>query len=133
MQSWRDSARTRSMFSAARVRWCGSRVPPSARRWPRRRARRIESARGIAEDDRDFLRWRLADLRSRFRAAEFVLGAAVLHGDAHDGNVMRDGNGNVVIFDLENVAIGPPEWDLSLVATYHDSLAWWSAEEYAAY
>jgi Ser/Thr protein kinase RdoA (MazF antagonist) len=94
---------------------------------------RIESARGIAEDDRDFLRWRLAELQSRFRAAAFVLGTTVLHGDAHDGNVMRDSNGNVVIFDLENVAVGPPEWDLSLVATYHDSLGWWTAEEYAAY
>jgi aminoglycoside phosphotransferase (APT) family kinase protein len=40
----------------------------------------------------------------------------VLHGDAHPGNVLRSG-GELLWIDFEDVALGPPEWDM---ATMHD-------------
>ena len=57
------------------------------------------------------------------RAAELAALPAgpttVLHGDAHPGNILRSG-GELLWIDLEDVAIGPPEWDM---ATMHDEAA----------
>lgn len=63
------------------------------------------------------------DLALLRRAAELAALPAgpttVLHGDAHPGNILRSG-GELLWIDLEDVAIGPPEWDM---ATMHDEAA----------
>jgi aminoglycoside phosphotransferase (APT) family kinase protein len=63
------------------------------------------------------------DLALLHRAAELAELPAgpttVLHGDAHPGNILRSG-GELLRIDLEDVAIGPPEWDM---ATMHDEAA----------
>jgi hypothetical protein len=39
-------------------------------------------------------------------------------------------DGQVLLLDLDNFAIGPPEWDLTLTATYYSSFQWHSEAEY---
>jgi hypothetical protein len=48
--------------------------------------------------------------------AEWTLPRAVIHGDAHAGNLLLADDGRVVLGDLDSVAIGPPEWDLTPAA-----------------
>ena len=52
------------------------------------------------------------------------------HGDASVGNALLDWNGQPVMIDLDNFAIGHREWDLILTAVYYDSFGWHSAGEY---
>jgi aminoglycoside phosphotransferase (APT) family kinase protein len=53
-----------------------------------------------------------------------------LHGDANIGNVLRSSEGQTVLFDLQGVCWGPPEWDLAITAVYRD-LGWHTDAEYA--
>ena len=62
----------------------------------------------------------VARLRARHRAVLAWLDslespAAVLHGDAHAGNLMRSG-GRWHWFDLEETCRGPRQWDLAVLA-----------------
>jgi aminoglycoside phosphotransferase (APT) family kinase protein len=57
----------------------------------------------------------------------------VIHGDASMGNVLRDGQGNPVVIDLDTFAVGPREWDLALMAVYYDSFGWHTREEYKVF
>ncbi len=62
----------------------------------------------------------LALLRRAAEHAQLPPGpTTVLHGDAHAGNLLRSG-GELQWIDLEDVSIGPPEWDM---ATMHDEAA----------
>ncbi|KOV84813.1 hypothetical protein ADL03_15465 [Nocardia sp. NRRL S-836] len=72
----------------------------------------IDSARGTTDDDRDFLRGRLVELRARYTALPAGRPQCVVHGDAWPGNIARIQDGSLLVLDLEQVAIGPPEWDL---------------------
>lgn len=98
-----------------------------------RAERRIEAAPGLAAGDRMFLRDRLAELRERYAGLDFALPGGVIHGDASVGNVLRDRTGRPVLIDLDGIAIGPREWDLTLTATYYDSFGWHTREEYAQF
>src|ERR1700691_1426667 len=73
----------------------------------------------------------LGEMRGAYGKLEFVLRQGVIHGDASVGNVLRDGQGNPVVIDLDAVAVGPREWDLALTAIYYDSFGWHTREEYA--
>lgn len=92
-------------------------------------AERIDAA-PISAGDKTFLRDRLDDLESRWMKATFTLGQALIHGDPHDNNIVVTEDDRILALDLERVAIGPPEWDLTLVASEHDSFRWVSAAEY---
>lgn len=98
----------------------------------RRVDRRIDLA-DLAEDDRAFLRSRLAGLRERFAGLEFALPTGPIHGDANIGNIIRRRDGQAVLIDLDGFATGPREWDLTLTAVYYDRLGWHTADEYAAF
>jgi len=52
------------------------------------------------------------ELTTQLDGVEWTLPQALVHGDAHAGNLLYDTNGGVVIGDLDSVCIGPPEWDL---------------------
>ncbi|MEU2899376.1 phosphotransferase enzyme family protein [Streptomyces sp. NPDC001273] len=52
---------------------------------------------------------RLEDELPRLR---FALPRAVIHGDAHIGNLLHDTRGHPVLCDLDFMCVGPPEWDL---------------------
>ncbi|MGQ0773529.1 MAG: phosphotransferase family protein [Pseudonocardiales bacterium] len=63
---------------------------------------------------------------------QFEMAPAVVHGDAHNENLVRCGDGRIVFVDLERVGVGQPEWDLTLSAVYHEC-GWHSATDYAAF
>jgi len=56
------------------------------------------------------------ELEAALDDVEWTLPHGVIHGDAHAGNLLRAGDGRVVLGDLDSVAIGPPEWDLTPAA-----------------
>ena len=88
----------------------------------------------LSGDDQRFLRDRMADLRARYAALEFVLPAGPVHGDANVGNILRrQADGVAVLIDLDGFVAGPRERDLTLTAMYFERFGWHTAEEYAAF
>lgn len=65
--------------------------------------------------DRAFLLHRSAELAAAVEELRFPLPTAVLHGDAHLGNVIPGPDGPVLC-DFDSCSVGPPEWDLTPVA-----------------
>lgn len=62
--------------------------------------------------DRRLLCSKRDHLISSAAAAQFELPAGPLHGDVHTGNVLvRDGQ--IYLYDLDRIARGPREWDLT--------------------
>ncbi|MGH3767798.1 MAG: phosphotransferase family protein [Pseudonocardiaceae bacterium] len=76
---------------------------------------RVRHTTGMAGADRDFLLCRSAELSVAVADLTFALPTAVLHGDAHLGNVIP-GPDRPVLCDFDSCAVGPPEWDLTPVA-----------------
>jgi aminoglycoside phosphotransferase (APT) family kinase protein len=73
--------------------------------------RRLAATGKIPEAQRRFLRERCAQLQAAFRSLRLALPSGLIHGDAHRDNLLcRDGE--PVLLDFEEVAIGPREWDL---------------------
>jgi aminoglycoside phosphotransferase (APT) family kinase protein len=79
--------------------------------------------------DRDLLRGLRDELAVGWREATFELGTATVHGDADMDNLLRTSSGRVAAIDLETVAEGPPEWDLTLTALYFE-YGWFSRAQY---
>ncbi len=95
--------------------------------------RRIDTAAGIPEDDRAFLRKRAHELQERVAGLDFASKKGPVHGDAHVQNLMVDQKGQVILIDLERFSYDFPEWDLMVTATEHHSLGWQTSEEYGAF
>lgn len=76
---------------------------------------RVRHTTAMAAADRDFLLCRSAELAAAVAELRFALPTAVLHGDAHLGNVIP-GPDRAVLCDFDSCAVGPPEWDLTPVA-----------------
>lgn len=96
-----------------------------------RARKRLAKAAGLTGSSRKFL-WSWADqqvrtpldtvlrlLSERCDALDAAVSStlwslprSVVHGDAHAGNLLEGLDGEIVIGDLDSVAIGPPEWDL---------------------
>ena len=66
-----------------------------------------------------------AGLAEQWNQTAFELGEAVVHGDAHMDNLLQSPGGRIAFVDLETVAVGPPEWDLTLTALYYEC-GWFS-------
>jgi Ser/Thr protein kinase RdoA (MazF antagonist) len=92
---------------------------------------RIEAA-PISLPERTVLRELAARLRAELPDVGYVLGRSVIHGDANIGNVLKTPSGEAVLFDLDGVCWGPPEWDLAITAVYRD-LGWHTDAEYAEF
>nr|WP_238356662.1 phosphotransferase [Kribbella italica] len=60
----------------------------------------------------DQLLRRCSELETAVASAEWALPIAVIHGDAHAGNLLTSPDRGVVLCDLDSVTLGPPEWDL---------------------
>jgi hypothetical protein len=73
--------------------------------------RAIETSRAIGEDDRSWLRAHCEHLQDAFGQLSFSLPVGMIHGDAHRGNLLRDGP-RVVLADWDAVCAGPREIDL---------------------
>lgn len=76
---------------------------------------RIADAEELDEPDRRFLLDYCAGLRGQLEQLELPLEPALVHGDAHLGNVLAD-EGEPVLCDFDSACFGPPEWDLVPVA-----------------
>ncbi|MGH3940348.1 MAG: phosphotransferase [Pseudonocardiaceae bacterium] len=76
---------------------------------------RVRHTTSMALRDCDFLLQRSAELAAAVAELRFPLPAAVLHGDAHLGNVIPGPDGPVLC-DFDSCSVGPPEWDLTPVA-----------------
>ncbi|MGP3984062.1 phosphotransferase enzyme family protein [Streptomyces sp. KR80] len=97
-----------------------------------RAKRRIVAAEDISDSDRRFLSERYEELIGRYAEIEFTLPTGPLHGDAHQSNLMRDAQGNVVLIDFEGMAFGPPEADLAMTATEY-LIGWHTKNEYGRF
>lgn len=75
-------------------------------------ARRIADAEELADDDREFLAERRDTLAAQLTALEYPLPPAVVHGDAHLGNLIPGPDGPILC-DFDSTSWGPPEWDLT--------------------
>lgn len=89
----------------------------------------IDEATGLADDEREFLAARLAELKSAYSELRFALPQGVVHGDAHRKNVVRDATGRVALLDLERFGTGPREWDLIVPAVYQ-RVGWYDEAAY---
>jgi hypothetical protein len=77
--------------------------------------RRLGDAEELSTPDLEFLRDRRSALDERLSGLVFPLPPAVVHGDAHLGNVIP-GPAGPVLCDFDSTCLGPPEWDLTPLA-----------------
>jgi thiamine kinase-like enzyme len=94
---------------------------------------RLARLRGVAVDDREWLRQRAEELRKQYDRLDFVLPYGVIHGDANVGNAIRDREGRALLIDLDRFAVGNREWDLVLTALYYERFGWHTREEYESF
>lgn len=76
---------------------------------------RLADAEELDAGDRRFLLARCDEVSARLPTLNFPLRPALLHGDAHLGNVLMGPSGPVLC-DFDSACVGPPEWDLTPVA-----------------
>ncbi|QSB14593.1 aminoglycoside phosphotransferase family protein [Natronosporangium hydrolyticum] len=95
---------------------------------------RLTSAVTLNAADRSFLAALGNQLSEQWKQATFDLPTTVVHGDAHMDNLLvTDGaDGRLAFVDLEHVAVGPPEWDLTLTALYYEC-GWFTADQYRSF
>lgn len=91
--------------------------PVEAARWaPLTDVRaRIADAEELDPRDRRFLSRRCAEVEAALGELRFPLPRALIHGDAHPGNVIVGPDGPVLC-DFDSSCVGPPEWDLTPLA-----------------
>ena len=94
-------------------------------------ADRIDAATFLDPGDRVWLRRHLAGVTARLDRLPAGLPRCVIHGDAWQGNIAVPDDGHPIVLDLENVAVGRPEWDLVSLAVDHVDFARVSDEDYA--
>jgi aminoglycoside phosphotransferase (APT) family kinase protein len=92
---------------------------------------RLASARSLTAEDRTILTGVRDRLAEQWQEASPRLRTSVIHGDAHMENLLIS-VGRLAFVDLEHVAVGPPEWDLTLTAVYYEC-GWFSAEQYESF
>jgi aminoglycoside phosphotransferase (APT) family kinase protein len=76
---------------------------------------RISDAEALGAGDREFLLRRCDDVQRRLDALDWPLPPALMHGDAHPGNLIMGSDGPVIC-DFDSSCVGPPEWDLTPLA-----------------
>lgn len=76
---------------------------------------RLADAEELAPADRRFLVKRCFEVQAELDSLSYPLAPALLHGDAHLGNVLA-GPGGALLCDFDSACVGPPEWDLTPVA-----------------
>ncbi|NIJ11056.1 hypothetical protein FHU38_001400 [Saccharomonospora amisosensis] len=88
----------------------------------------------VTTEDFDFLYRRYEELEQSFTLLDFSLPQGPIHGDAHNGNLLRDASSGVVrLIDFEDFAWGPREWDAAVAAVRHSVFGWVERDEYSKY
>lgn len=94
-------------------------------------AGQIAAAQGLTERDRDRLRRRWEELRGRWAHSRWPHESpAVIHGDVHVLNTLVH-RGRAVLLDLEDVRLGPWQWD-AISPLVHFRAGWIGEGEYRA-
>ncbi|WP_051031263.1 phosphotransferase family protein [Nocardia veterana] len=96
-------------------------------------AHEIETTRVFGPADRRWLTEHLNQLRSRWQTLPPGRPWCVIHGEAWDGEFAATVDDRVILLNAENLAIGPPEWDLVPTAVEYLSFGWITAAEYARF
>lgn len=79
----------------------------------RRRPQPPHRRRNLDDDDRDYLLAWCDDLQPRLAEFADSVPPGLVHGDAHEGNLLRDGSGQVLLCDFDATCIGPWQVDLA--------------------
>lgn len=94
---------------------------------------RVGDARSVAPDDRSWLVQHLDQLRSKYDRLALDKPGHVIHGDAWQGNVAIPESGMPILLDLEDVAIGYPDWDLVQLAVDYTDFARIDEQDYRGF
>ncbi|CAN3982153.1 phosphotransferase [Kitasatospora purpeofusca] len=97
-----------------------------------RLATRIAGAATLHDEQRQWLRFRLAELEATWSDLPAGLPASVIHGDAWRGNVAVTPT-TTYLLDFERTSLGPPEWDLTATAVGYGTFGTVSDSEYTAF
>lgn len=90
---------------------------------------RVGRAEALNEDVRSRLLELVDGAEREVGRLRFKLPPGVIHGDASVGNLLHADEGELVLFDLDGVSLGPREWDLVVTGVYRD-LGWHNDAEY---
>jgi aminoglycoside phosphotransferase (APT) family kinase protein len=71
-------------------------------------------------------------LQAAYAELRFELPSRAIHGDPHRKNLVRAGDGSIMLLDLERFSLGPPEWDLVIPVVYRQ-VGWYTTVDYAAF
>jgi len=93
---------------------------------------RIDRANDVPVLDREFLRYRVKELRAAYAELTFPLEPCAVHGDAHTANLIKEYDGSVTLIDFERFAFGQPEVDLAVTAVEH-RIGWCTDSEYDSF
>jgi aminoglycoside phosphotransferase (APT) family kinase protein len=74
---------------------------------------RITDAEALDDVDRDYLLTWCDRLEPQLTAFAAAAGTGLVHGDAHEGNLLRDRDGRVLLCDFDATCAGP--WQVDLV------------------
>jgi len=74
---------------------------------------RLDDAEGLAGGDGDYLLAWCDRLEPRLQEFAASIAPGLVHGDAHEGNLIRDQSGRVLLCDFDATCIGP--WHVDLV------------------
>lgn len=112
-------------------------TPPDHLNLPRvepmaRVAERIAAAVAVTVAERAMLSDFAATAAADLKAATFDLPRGTVHGDGHVDNLVRGSDGRLAFVDLEECAVGQPEWDLVLTAIERDC-GWLTDAQYAQF
>jgi hypothetical protein len=94
---------------------------------------RVGEARNLGLDDQSWLVRHLDRLRSDYDRLALDKPRHVIHGDAWQGNVAVPASGIPILLDLEDVAIGRPEWDLVQLAVDYTDFARLNEQDYRGF
>lgn len=87
----------------------------------------------MSRQQRGWLAGQIEELRGRWAGLRFPHRSALIHGDAHPGNLIRAQDGTIVLGDWDHVAIGPPEWDIAQIFYTSQRLGYPPEEDVAGF
>jgi aminoglycoside phosphotransferase (APT) family kinase protein len=94
---------------------------------------RLKGATFLDSSEAAFLTTYAGELASAYAELSFDLPYGVIHGDASVGNVLQTLDGQAVLSDLDDFAMGHREWDLVQTAMYFERYSWHTRAEYDAF
>ena len=71
----------------------------------------LDASLTVPDDQRQWLLARADELEHQYQNFQTILGAGLVHGDAHTGNLLRTADGEVLA-DWDSVGYGPRELDM---------------------